>query len=402
MKDEMTGRERMRAALSGGVPDRVPAAPDISNMVPCRLTGKPFWDIYRHGNPTLTDAYIQAVKRYGMDGWLVDGGVNFELNSPITVDSHVLSWTEEGIRQKNIWHTPDGDLSETVFFSRDNPPTWTEKLIKDLRQDFCKVRHLFSGIKRYDASPLAHIRREYGELGLNSAMIVPPGFQTFVHYFENNLEGCVYAYTDEPDLFQELSELHARQEFQKLDIFLDLGYDAILIGASGSITLQSPALWDEMTFPFVKKSAAICRQAGALSGMHSCGLQKHLVQMCAEQTALDYVNPLEIPPMGDCVLQEIKQQYGGKLALMGNLHTTDVMLSPDPDVVLLHSLRAIRDAGVGGGFVLSTGDQCGRDTPDANIAAMLQAVREYGRYPLDLERLEEKIRQLEKQLHLAQ
>ncbi len=42
----MTSKQRMLIAMKGGRPDCVPVAPDISNMIPCRLTGKPFWDIY--------------------------------------------------------------------------------------------------------------------------------------------------------------------------------------------------------------------------------------------------------------------------------------------------------------------------------------------------------------------
>lgn len=187
----------------------------------------------------------------------------------------------------------------------------------------------------------------------------------------------------------------AKQELQKLDILLNCGYDAILLGASGSITLQSPEIWDELTLPFIKKSTAICKQAGVLTGMHSCGFQKHLIKQYATLTDLGYVNPLEIPPMGDCILSEEKQKYGDKIALMGNLHTTSVMLNPNPDIVMLESLKAIRDAGPGGGFVLSTGGQCGRDTPDENIYTMIRAGKEYGQYPIDLDKLQTKIAELE-------
>ena len=43
--ETMTGREEIMTALRNGTPDRVPATPDISIMIPCRLTGKPFWEI---------------------------------------------------------------------------------------------------------------------------------------------------------------------------------------------------------------------------------------------------------------------------------------------------------------------------------------------------------------------
>ena len=67
----MTPKERMLTAMRNEEPDRVPACPDISNMVPAKLTGKPVWDIYRHGNPPLWRAYLAAVRHFGMDGWLI-------------------------------------------------------------------------------------------------------------------------------------------------------------------------------------------------------------------------------------------------------------------------------------------------------------------------------------------
>jgi hypothetical protein len=42
----MTPRERLLTVLSGHIPDCVSVTPDLSNMIPARLTGKPFWDIY--------------------------------------------------------------------------------------------------------------------------------------------------------------------------------------------------------------------------------------------------------------------------------------------------------------------------------------------------------------------
>ena len=84
--------------------------------------------------------------------------------------------------------------------------------------------------------------------------------------------------------------------------------------------------------------------------------------------------------MGDCDLAELKRLYGDKIVLKGNLHTTDVMLYGSVDDVVAASRKAIDDAAAGGGFILSTGDQCGRDTPDENIRAMVDTARTYGKY----------------------
>ena len=84
--------------------------------------------------------------------------------------------------------------------------------------------------------------------------------------------------------------------------------------------------------------------------------------------------------MGDCDLAELKRRFGDRIVLKGNLHTTEVMLRGTAAEVAAASRKAIDDAGAGGGFILSTGDQCGRDTPDENIRAMVETARTYGRY----------------------
>ena len=99
--------------------------------------------------------------------------------------------------------------------------------------------------------------------------------------------------------------------------------------------------------------------------------------------------------MGDCDLARLKRLYGDKIILKGNLHTTDVMLRGSVDDVIAASRQAIDDAGRGGRFILSTGDQCGRDTPDENLRAMVEVAEEFGVYPLDFGRLEREIRRLD-------
>jgi uroporphyrinogen decarboxylase len=102
--------------------------------------------------------------------------------------------------------------------------------------------------------------------------------------------------------------------------------------------------------------------------------------MCAEETDLTVIDPLEIAPMGDCDLADIKAKYGDRLVLKGNLHTTNVMLKGTTRDVINASKKAIDDAAEGGGFILSTGDQCGRDTPIENLYAMIETAKTYGKY----------------------
>lgn len=394
--ESMTSRERMMTALRNKQPDRIPAAPDISNMVPCRLTGKPFWDIYVNENPPLWRAYIDALKHYGMDGWFTYGDLKYKVSSPIQVDREIVSKGKKRWEVRNTYHTPDGDLTELIASPVADASTHVEKVIKDFEKDFKKFRHFFSAVTGYDDTLFKQQKKELGELGMMCVGVTPPGLHCYVEYFEGNLEAATYALYDYPELFEELREIQEKRCLREIEMAIDAGADSILTGGSGSITLQSPEIWRKFSLPTLKKITKMCKEAGVISGIHSCGKERYMVEVCANETDLDYINPLEIPTMGDCDLGECKEKFGGRLALMGNLHTTNVMLMGTPHDVKYESLKAILAAGKNGGFVLSTGDQCGRDTPDENIFAMIQTVKEYGCYPLDYDKIICEIKRLER------
>ncbi len=392
----MTSRERILVAMRNGQPDRVPVAPDISNMIPCRLTGKPFWEVYVNSNPPLWRAYLDAARYFDIDGWFIYGHLNYKHKSLVEIEKKIIGRSESDWEVSVIYHTPDGDLTERIMNPVSNPPTKVEKMVKAFENDYKRLRHLFSEITCYDDSIFKEQKRELGESGIMCVGVTPPGLHLYVEYFNGSLEAATYALYDYPELFEELRQMHDKMCIKQTEIAIDAGADSILTGGSGSITLQSPDIWRKLSLPTLKKITRMCREAGVISGIHSCGKERYLVEACANETDLDYINPLEISPMGDCDLAECKEKFGGRLALMGNLHTTDVMLLGTPEKVRLESLKAIAAAGEKGGFILSTGDQCGRDTPFENIFAMAKTVKEFGVYPLDYCRLQAEISRLEK------
>ncbi|MBT3276177.1 MAG: hypothetical protein HN368_23725 [Spirochaetales bacterium] len=154
----------------------------------------------------------------------------------------------------------------------------------------------------------------------------------------------------------------------------------LLCGGSGTLVFQSPDIFRKLVLPILGAVTTMAYDIGIPTHVHSCGPEKELVKMAAEETRLTVIDPLEISPMGDCDLAQLKRLYGDKIILKGNLHTTEVMLRGTVDEVVSVSRKAIDDGAEGGGFILSTGDQCGRDTPDENIFAMVETARTYGRY----------------------
>ncbi len=377
----MSPRERMVTAIRGGRPDRVPVAPDISNMVPARLTGKPFWDIYIDEKPPLWRAYIDAVDRLGIDGWFIYGDMQFRY--PGTSEERVVERRESDGRKVLTWAGTRSGIEftyEQTYYVAD-PPTRTRRAVNDLSREWKLARAFLSEPTGWDPSVLKEQRKALGEKGALGIHQSYPGLQCWPYvWLDGGIEKGVEWYYDRHDLIMEVRELHERQCLKEMEMVIDARPDFVLFGGSGTITLQSPAIARELCLPTLKKLTRMARQAGLPSMLHSCGKERVLVQMCVEETELDCINPLEVPPQGDCDLAEIRSAFGSRIALMGNLHTTEIMLKGTPETVREASRKAIEDAGRDGGFILSTGDQCGRDTPDANIRAMVDAAERWGRY----------------------
>jgi uroporphyrinogen decarboxylase len=379
---KMSSRERLMTAMRLGKTDCVPVCPDTSNMIPCRLTGRPFWDVYLHQNPDLYTAYKNTVDYFRFDGWWTD---YFSAVKPIF--KHPLEWRhlpvieKEGRKiRRSVLVTPDGTLErETTFYPADSP-TETEKPIKNLKESRPLWKYLFPEVIGVDSECFHRQRKDWDERGIFGSWIPAPGFNLWFDWIEDGLTQCSILFYEEKDVLDEFNAVFMKHYWKLFEMLLDLKPDFILTGGSGGFALQSPAIWREYAFPVVKELTRRCREAGILTMIHSCGRQAEMVKWCAEETDLSCINPLEKPPMGDCDLQELKQKYGKKICLMGNLHTTDVMLFGTPDEVEAAAKQAIDDAAEGGGFILSTGDQCGRDTPDANIRKMVEVARTYGIY----------------------
>ncbi len=376
----MTPRERMDTAIRHGVPDRVPVAPDMSNMIPCRLTGKPFWDIYLHGDPPLWRAYLGAVDRFGIDGWFTYGRAGWKFENEYESDTEELSRTDERIVTRTTTHTPHGDaVSETTYYVAD-PPSPSKKPITDIAGQIDMWLDMIQEPIGCDPTVLEEQRAALGEKGVLGIGVGNPGFHDWIYMVQGGVEALTYAYVDHPGLLERVREAEHSRAVKMAEMAVELKPDFILTGGSGGITLQSPDIWRHFALPTLKEVCRIAKEAGVATMVHCCGFESYLVKTAAEETDLDCVNPLEVPPMGDCDLAQLKRDFGGKLSLMGNLHTTDLMLKGSRDDVFEASRKAIEDAGEGGGFILSTGDQCGRDTPDENIFAMIDAAEEFGRY----------------------
>jgi len=379
----MTSKERFLIAIINEKPDRVPVAPDMSNMIPAKFTGKPFWDIYYYNNPALWKGYLQALEYFNFDGWFIYGGVEVKYQSKIIEEKRIISKTEEFLEAEYTFQTPVGSLRSIIVFPKDNPPWIKEHLIKNFKEDFEKIKYFspsyYTHYESFDDKLFQEMKKELGDKGVIGIGIPTPGFHLWQENFKEGLLGLTYAYYDYPEAFEEWAKIQHKDIVNYTEFVLKAKPDFILTGGSGAITLASPELFRKFGLPTLKEISKMAKDFGIPTMVHCCGKEKELVKMCVEETDVNCINPLEEPPMGDCYLDEIKKLYGNKLSLMGNINTT-FMLTANPPQIEKACKKAIDDAGKNGGFILSTGDQCGRDTPEENIFKMIQVAKTYGKY----------------------
>ena len=378
----MTPRERLLTVLSGGIPDRVPVAPDFSNMIPARMTGKPFWDLYLYNDPPIWEAYIAAARHFGIDS-VMDG--YFPLRFPDETPAGAPPWERfivhrtDRLRVTQASYVDHGHRvwapAVDVYYVAD-PPTHGVKPAKLGLPEIPSRWEPLEGVKPVDTGPggLKRVKQLLGDQGIVGAWVA--------HTAALGNEDAIYHYYDNPDKHGQWAADRIRaveQRFARI-LAMDVRPDFLCVGGSGTLVFQSLDIFRQLALPAVKRAIELARAHGFMTHVHSCGPETELVRIMAEETDLTVIDPLEIPPMGDCNLADLKRRFGHKLTLKGNLHTTEVLLRGTPADVTRAACQAMRDAGEGGRFILSTGDQCGRDTPDENLRAMIDTARSYGRY----------------------
>ena len=222
----------MLIAMTNGIPDRVPVTPDISNMIPCRLTGKPFWEIYYFNDPPLWQAYLDAVKYFGFDGWFIDGEMQYQW------PGNRYQIVEDMQKRPDRWVVRyrgriDGlPYHEETIYPIGDPPTTTEKIINDLEAEWSLVEKLFAPPIGYDPARLRQQRAAVGELAAFGIGLGYPGFQNWFGLFDGGIETLSYAYQDHHDLLLKLRELNEQQVVAQMEMILAERPDFVLLGAS--------------------------------------------------------------------------------------------------------------------------------------------------------------------------
>jgi uroporphyrinogen decarboxylase len=151
--------------------------------------------------------------------------------------------------------------------------------------------------------------------------------------------------------------------------------------ASG--TLISRSLFLEFVAPYLKELISVIKElSGGAPSLHICGNSSRIWHDMADCGA----GTLSLDDEVD--IAEARAAVGDRVALVGNIRPTTTMALGTPEDVRLNVIECLQK-GVGNpkGYILGLGCALPINTPFENIRALVAAAREYGRWPIDTDKL---------------
>jgi hypothetical protein len=186
----------------------------------------------------------------------------------------------------------------------------------------------------------------------------------------------------DPDLIHRYLDARLRDTLTVLEEALRRGVDGVEGGydwASARGPMFSPAMFDEFVFPRLKQITDLCHQYGVPFVKHTDGNVNSLLDGMVA-AGVDGFQAIE--PRAGMDIGQLKRDYGDRLTLIGNVDCSTVLVD-GPEAAVREQTRAVIEAAApGGGFLLSTSNSVHPGVQPVHYLAMLEAAREFGRYPI--------------------
>lgn len=142
--------------------------------------------------------------------------------------------------------------------------------------------------------------------------------------------------------------------------------------------LINPKLFREFELPNLKKIVEIGKKHGIPVLKHSDGNLYPILDDIIN-TGVNGLHPMEPGAMD---LKDVKERYGDRVCLLGNVDCRYILPYGSEEDVRKDVRRCIDSAGKGGGFVLASSNSMHANVKVENLYVMVDEARKYGRYPL--------------------
>jgi MtaA/CmuA family methyltransferase len=335
----MTGRQRVLAMFDGQPVDRLPAMP-ITMMYAADTAGVKYGE-YARDHRVLVEAQLVTAERFGFD---------------------YVSAISDPAREAS-------DLGATVAWFEDQPPAIDESraLLSDkARLAGLRMPDLTRGRMRDRLGAVRELRRRAGDRLIVEGWVEGP---CAMAADLRGLNALMYDFTDDPGFVTGLFEFVVAMEIEFARAQIAAGADLIGIGDAAA-SLIGPRRYEQWVLPFEQRLVAGIRSAGGRVRLHICGNTRKLLRFMG-QAGADLVDLDSPSPM-----DEARAAMGPRQALLGNLDPVRTLRDGTPESVT--DAIAACYAGAGPRYIVGAGCEIARETPEANVHALIAFARAHG------------------------
>lgn len=383
----LSPRERVLAAINYEEPDRVPICVGVSNATGIKM--KPYRELKRLLGIEAPDEYIYDWPELGTAA--IDEATMRRLRSDVR---GVLDLEPADVRERNrrrpphtpyidSWGSGQVEMADGTWFPGVHPladATTLEEIERypwpDM-DDPTRVAHVRAQAQRLrDAGEFAIVATPWLLFPFERAHAMQ-GLDRFLMNMATEPEFAAALLRKITDLCKQLMGHFLRECGDLIDI-IKIGDD---LGMQTGL-LISPRMYRRMLKPLHAEFIAFIKErTSAKVFFHTDGDVFDLIPDFIE-IGVDILNPIQTSAGRMADLAELKRRYGQHLVFCGAVDTQHILPRGTPEQVRQEVRRVINLLGPGGGYMVASVHTIMNDVPAENILAMVDAVEEFGHYPL--------------------
>lgn len=184
----------------------------------------------------------------------------------------------------------------------------------------------------------------------------------------------------DPDGLRRKAEERVRKSIEFIKAQVDAGAEIIIDCTDYCLKtgpLFRPGFYHRVVFPVMKKLVDAVHKAGAFFIQHTDGNLWTIIEGLVD-TGIDALHSID--PSAGMRLREVKEAYGDRIALCGNVDAAGTLYMGSPREVASEARNCVEEAAYGGGFFLTSSNCIYRGIPLENTLALVKTGLKYGRY----------------------
>jgi len=369
----MNSRERMITVLEHKLPDRVPLAE--------------YWIDAKVVNAILPESdapkgHIGTVNALPKDSMLSRSNQMVEyldmdvVTVPTMIYEHdEVEWVDE---EKRIFRDKWGALQ---MLTQDAIPIPTKPAHIETEEDLARYKPPDPG-KSPVIGKVRELKKRYPNGEKAIAVVGESGWAPGV-YLRGGLENFLLDFALRPDFIKDIMQLGTDYYCDLYKMVIPAGADIVLLGDDYSDKngpMISPAQFEEIVLPCDAKVVSAVKKAGGYCIKHTDGDIRKIMDSLVG-TGLDCLGPLE--PVPGMELDSVLKRYPGKISVMGNISVDLLSRGSVEDIVKAtkHLLTTVSSIGP---HIMSSGNTIASSVKPENFLAMVNTVREFGKYPTSM------------------